>query len=242
MDITVYGAVISEQGNDWFLFDVSGAFSLDCDVMATVWLVGGGYDGGNGYLDGNNAHGGDGGNGGKVYKFGKVKLLKNTEYRFSVGKCDGGVSSFELGSRIISTDMLGYTQTFGGRGGIINSNAGIVSPRPGTNGVITPYGYVGSSGCGGVCGEEVNGIYRSTSMSRGGIGSGSSEYRGMKVSDAENYGCGGDGDYFCGSSDKPPDKSHGKDGCVIIQYEIVDETLPECTIKFWDKNSVNTTV
>lgn len=245
MSVKISGNVPALNGKDWFLFDESGSFTLDNTVMADIWLIGGGFDGGDGRLDGETACGGRGGDGGSVYKFGKVKLLKDTEYRFSVGESGGGVSTFEFGGKTFGSDMRGCVRIKGGRGGIINLNGGVVSPVFGGDGVLTPYGYVGSSGGGGVCYGKNGFSLRSTRLARGGAGSGKSEYRGFGISDAENYGCGGEGDHFFYSSDEVPVKSHGKGGCVIVQYKNIDEendfeNSSDCVVKYWEKSEKTT--
>ena len=81
MDITVSGLSPALSGDDWFVLDESGEFTLDTTVMAEIWLVGGGMDGTDGFTDSKGIiHGGIGGQGGNVYKFGKVKLSKDTKY------------------------------------------------------------------------------------------------------------------------------------------------------------------
>ena len=49
MNITVSGIDTAKDGR--FLVIESGDISFDTTVMADIWLVGGGMDGGDGYID-----------------------------------------------------------------------------------------------------------------------------------------------------------------------------------------------
>lgn len=98
-----------EHGNSWFLFDESGTFSVDKDIKARIYLVGGGCDGGNG--DGNayarTGTGGSGGDGGYVYTIPSVLIPKNTDCRLTVaGKKDKSVTT---GSVSIDSNDNPYT-------------------------------------------------------------------------------------------------------------------------------------
>ena len=257
--IFISGITPALQGDNWFLIDKSGEFTLNTTVMAEIWLVGGGMDGTDGFTDNRGIfHGGIGGQGGNVYKFGRIKLVKDEKYAVIIADSnepDG--TSFKYKQRIFSSGQLGHTCIFGGAGGIIAPNGGIVNPMKGKNGVSTPYGFVGSSGAGGVCGAFFNGVSKFTEIANGGIGAGNSrryivsgmDWDSLKEFnpniDAVNYGCGGGGNTYCYELKDIGIKSHGMQGCVIVQYvalENDDNNSPECSIKFWNENEfVNNT-
>ena len=248
MDITVSGIETALDGDDWFLLDKSGDFSLDKTVMATIWLVGGGMDGTDGFTDNRGYyHGGIGGQGGNVYKFGKIKLKAGEKYAVMIGNAnEPSGTSFKFGQILFNSGQMGHTCVFGGAGGIINPEGAVVAPKFGKNGVETPYGTVGSSGGGGVCTAVIDSITRSTEMSSGGIGAGNSRrylVSGLDFKDCNpnidglNYGCGGGGNTYCVGLNDIGVRSHGKKGCVIVQYEVVEDNAdaPDCSIRYWEK-------
>lgn len=256
MELTVSGIEPAFSGDNWFLLDKSGEFFLDQTVMATIWLVGGGMDGTDGFTDNRGFyHGGIGGQGGNVYKFGRIKLLKNTDYYVIVAKANEPSGTiFKFGQINFNSGQMGNTCVFGGAGGIINADGSIVNPSFGKDGVETPYGIVGSSGGGGFCAAVIGGYTKFTDMSQGGAGAGNSRryfvnglnWEDLKANnpsiDAENYGCGGGGNTYCVGLTDIGVKSHGKQGCVIIQYKALendDENSPECSIHYWDNRNVN---
>lgn len=250
MSIGISGITPAAEGNDWFLIDKSGEFSLSSTIMGEFWIVGGGSDGEDGFLDPQGFyHGGKGGNGGGVYKFGRIRVVANTPITVTIARENdpfGTTLSFD--GKSFSAKQSGYSQKNGGNGGIINPNGGIVAPKSGYNGIETPYGYVGSSGSGGASAMVNNKAVKITPMSKGGNGAGSSRnYFSEKVNweevkkyypdiNAVNYGCGGGGNTFCGGESDTVIKSHGKGGCVIIRYSVIENDTAdssECTIRFW---------
>lgn len=251
MDITVSGIDIAQSGDGWFLIDESGEFSLNKAVMATIWLVGGGCDGEDGYIDSRGIfHGGNGGDGGAVYKFGKIKLMPNVSYAVNIAGVDESLdTSFKIGQIVFKSGQIGCTRALGGNGGIVNLDGGTVNPEYGKDGVLTPYGYVGSSGSGGVCATVTNGRFKSTAMSVGGMGAGNSrgyirngaDWEVIKHInpniDAANYGCGGGGNTYAPNTEDIDVKSRGKGGCVIVQYEVIENDREDshgCSIRYWD--------
>lgn len=251
MNIIISGLTPVANGNNWFLLDTSGTFSLDSTIMAEIWLVGGGMDGEDGFTDSQGFfHGGTGGKGGNVYKFGKIKLKKDTNYTIAVAEAnDLSGTTFKFGQILLNAGQTGHKFTFGSAGGIISPNGGIVKPVDGKDGILTPYGYVGSSGAGGVCGTVIKGVPKITTVSKGGEGAGNSrkfvlseiDWNSIKefnpTIDAKNYGCGGGGNTYCVGLDDIGIKSHGKKGCVIIQYTVVnddDDNAPDCSIRYWN--------
>lgn len=251
MDIAISGLSPAVCGDDWFLLDESGEFSLDTTVMANIWLVGGGMDGTDGFTDNKGfLHGGIGGQGGNIYKFGKIKLTKGAKYKITVAEAnDISNTTFKIGQILFSAGQMGHTGFFGGAGGIVNPNGHIVNPIDGKDGIETPYGIVGSSGSGGVCGTYIDATPKFTATGSGGIGAGNSrkyvvegiDWENIKEFnpdiDAKNYGCGGGGNTYCAGLKDIGVKSHGKKGCVIIQFTVVKnepDNAPDCSIRYWE--------
>lgn len=250
MNITVSGLSPALSGDNWFVLDESGEFTLDTTVMAEIWLVGGGMDGTDGFTDSKGIiHGGIGGQGGNVYKFGKVKLSKDTKYEVVIAQAnDVSGTTFKLGEDTLSAGQIGHICTFGGVGGVVSPNGAMVKPVDGKDGVKTPYGIVGSSGGGGVCGTYVNDIPRFTNIGEGGTGAGNGRryiVTGMNwdnlkefnpAIDGTNYGCGGGGNTYCVGLKDIGTQSHGAKGCVVIQFSIVEnevDNAPDCSVRYW---------
>ena len=247
--MNINGIEPSAIGDSWFAFDKSGSFSIDEPIWATIWLIGGGCDGKDGYYDENKkiVHGGVGGDGGYIYKLGKIPLFKNIEYSVKVAEPNekSGTSIFIRGKNHTCADM-GRLVRKGGLESMINYRKAVVNSQNGLMGVLTPIGYVGSSGGGGCA------VYKNfaATFGKGGEGAGSGRlncYSGVSddVRDdiatqinAKNYGCGGGGNTFCYNCTEFEDiglKSKGKGGCVIIMYEPYDEKFPNLTIRYWNK-------
>lgn len=247
--MNINGITPSMTGDGWFVLDKSGKFSLDEPVWATIYLVGGGSDGTDGYYEEDKkiVHGGIGGDGGYVYKFGKIALFKNIDYDITVAEPNNksGTSIIIRGEKITCAHT-GRQVRKGGLESMINYRKAIVNSQNGIIGILTPIGYVGSSGGGGCA------VYKdmNATFGRGGEGAGSGRYTyfsGLsddmkaKVQDqinAKNYGCGGGGNTFCYNCSNFEDiglKSKGKGGCVIIVYEPYDEDFPNLTIRYWKK-------
>lgn len=232
----------------------SGDFSLDISVMAEIWLVGGGMDGTDGFTDNMGVfHGGIGGQGGYVYKFGRIKLSKDKTYSVIIANVnEPSGTSFKYGTATFNSGQAGHTCMFGGVGGIITPSGAVLNPTNGKDGVLTPYGYVGSSGSGGACAASLNDMVKSTGLGEGGIGAGNSRMYVVKGInwetlkeqnpniDAVNYGCGGGGNTYCFGLNDIDVKSHGMPGCVVIKYTELEndsDSSPECSIKFWNNNT-----
>lgn len=249
MDINVLGVDVAESGNGWFIVDKTGEFSLDKTAKCTFWLVGGGCDGTDGFSDSEGVyHGGIGGQGGFVYKIGKIKLKASEKCSVIVGNANEPAgTSIKLYGKLFKCDNRGHTCAFGGAGGIVNNNL-IVQPRNGKDGVLTPYGYVGSGGAGGVCAVSANNYIRTTDLAKGGKGAGNSrayivngiDWNGIKDKNPEinaaNYGCGGGGNTYCIGLRDIGVKTKGKGGCVVVQYEEVSDidSNSDYTIRFWN--------
>lgn len=250
MNINGITPVIIED--DFFVLDKSGSFSLDKSVWATIYLVGGGCDGADGYYDENNktVHGGTGGDSGYVYKFGKIVLFKDIDYSVGIaGANDKGGTYICIRDKKYSCADMGKSFCTGGLGSIINSQRAMINAQNGTLGVLTPIGYVGSSGGGGcaVCKNFT------ATFGNGGLGAGNGRlniYNGVSDElqnniaeqiDAQNYGCGGGGNTFCYNCTDFADinlKSKGKGGCIIITCELYDENFPDLTVRYWGKSNM----
>ncbi len=247
--MNINGTEPAAIGDSWFVFDKSGNFSLDEPVWATIWLIGGGCDGKDGYYDEDKkiVHGGVGGDGGYIYKFGKIPLFKNIEYSVKIAEPNekSGTSIFIRGKNHTCADM-GRLVRKGGLESMINYRKAVVNSQNGLIGVLTPVGYVGSSGGGGCA------VYKdfTATFGKGGEGAGNGRTAcNSGVPDevcnniinqinAKNYGCGGGGNTFCYNCKEINDidlKSKGKGGCVIIMYEPYDEAFPNITARYWKK-------
>ena len=241
--------------DNFFILDKSGTFSLDKSIWATIYLVGGGCDGENGYYnaDQNTYHGGKGGDSGYIFKFGKIALFKNVEYNVSVAENnDKSGTSITVNGRVFNCGDMGCLNNIGGSGGIINSSLRFISPKNGISGISTPYGTIGSSGGGGAVVYK----YINTPFGRGGEGAGtgceicSGNVFDNSVGDAtnqinaQNYGCGGGGNAFCGDASFGDigSEGKGKGGCVIIVYELYDENFPDLTVRYWGNSKESYTV
>lgn len=250
--VNVSGITPVENGTDprygnWFLIDESGEFSLDRSVIATIWLVGGGCDGTAGIWHGNpiseegkpivnegtgTSYSGSGGDGGNVCTVYNVKILKNQTIDSVVAQVnDKTGTSLDVGGVIYSCSQIGCISQIGGEGGNIPTapedkewaeQTSAVLSKGGTNGVLTPYGYVGSSGGGGaVC----NGISNAVNGVKGGEGAGNGTNHRTAGTNANNYGCGGGGGAICGWVAEGQEGGLGKQGCIIIAYTIEQSTL-----------------
>ncbi len=245
--MNVSGIVPAVVGDDWFVLDKSGTFTLDKSVWATIWLVGGGCDGTDGYYDEKKkiVHGGIGGGGGYVYQFGKIALFKNIEYAITVAPVNDRTGTYITirGEKYTCADK-GRIFRNGGLESMINSRKVTVNSQNGSIGALTPIGYVGSGGGGGCA------VFKDFAATFGkggeGAGSGRSNYSNeiddevkakiISQINAKNYGCGGGGNTFCYNCKEFEDiglKSSGKGGCVIIAYEPYDEKFPNLTVRYW---------
>ncbi len=248
IQVNVSGIVPAVNGDNWFLIDKSGDFLLDRSITATIWLVGGGMDGGDGVWNGNNvdtnnepivdtgtgdSYGGDGGDGGYVVVIENVKIPKNVTLNSVIATAnDKSGTTLTVSADVYSCGTEGYTAKIGGKGGCMpmaavgeqwTDQALAVMALDGENGVETPYGFVGSSGGGGVA---CNGKSSVTFGGAGGEGAGRGTDHRSAGTDATNYGCGGGGGAICGRVAEGQVGGKGKPGCIIISYVAVeDKTL-----------------
>lgn len=227
--VNVSGVIPALTGTDakfgeWFLIDESGNFSIDTTITATVWIVGGGCDGGNGIWKGNKispdtkapiinssigdgvSYSGAGGDSGYVYKIGSIEIAKDQILSAVIAeKGDKTGTTFQINGNTYRCNQTGSVFQKGGDGGSLpppksgimwSNESSVVLPTKGTNGMETPYGYVGSSGGGGAA---CNGRMNADNGIQGGQGAGSGTDHRSNGTNASNYGCGGGGGAFCGN-------------------------------------------
>lgn len=250
--VNITGIEPKQQGEDsqygnWFLIDEDGEFSLDHTVTAVIWLVGGGCDGTAGVWNGNevdssynpivdtgtgDSYSGAGGDGGYVYTAMNVTIKKGETLSAVIAQDnDKSGTTLNIEDTLFKCDQTGYTFQSGGTAGSLPTAAEgeqfadqteAVPSGAGSNGVLTPYGYVGSSGGGGaVC----NGLSDASNGVQGGEGAGSGTSHRSAGTDATNYGCGGGGGAICGRIAAGQVGGKGKQGCIIIAYTIEQKTL-----------------
>lgn len=245
--VIVSGLMTAESGNNWFLIDASGEFTVDRNIIATVWLVGGGCDGGAGVWLGNEVDSGgepiantstgdsvsgSGGDGGYVYMISNIKIPRNTVLTSVIALAnDAGGTSLTVKGIEYKCDAAGSVRRTGGAGGVIPQpgtdekwvDQDVITPAgKGSNGGETPYGYVGSSGGGGAA---CNGQTNADNGVVGGEGAGSGTSHREAGTDAVNYGCGGGGGAVCAKIAAGQAGGKGKNGCIIISYTIDQSTL-----------------
>lgn len=224
--VTVSGIVPAFSGDDWFLIDKSGEFILNKDVIATVWLVGGGCDGEDGTWEGYIApiagcdsegfyvntvsrnhtgdtqfrRGGYGGDGGCVSVFNKFEIPANSVSRITVAEPNDrtGTTAIIYGTNYYC-NCAGCTSKTGGHYAKVGADKlrPLFNSSEGLDGVPTPYGMVGSSGGGGMaCDGRDHATPKNLSI--GGDGAGSSTDHRHVAESATHYGCGGGGGGTCG--------------------------------------------
>lgn len=213
--IGVEGILPAIVADNYILIDTSGTFTIDIpdNLSVTVYLVGGGCNGGNGsegYYDedyGNTD--GSPGQGGYGGKYVAKSLLKTGSI-----SCTStiGTRSRRYSSPTVTSLTVGST-TYSTSSGAQSTGTGL----------STPYGYVGSRGGNG--GDvECSGSYGGVGAGKGGDGGTYDRYDvgGYPGTTATNYGCGGggggagaaSGDYY-GSGGSG---GAGKQGCVIFGW------------------------
>lgn len=211
---------VQRWGENWLLFDKTGEYSLtmDEDVVFTTYIVGGGSDGKDGIYYNKTAYGGDGGRGGLVNVVRNIKVPKG-QLDISVmigGRGEYGSTSVVIGNNEYCCNGMGNSANEGGFQGISGKH-GFRNAGNGTNGIETPFGYVGSSGGGGAayCNSQTS------SYGRGGLyaGNGGKIVNGKSSpgDKATGYGCGGGGG--AASSTSWCAGGRGKQGCVILTWE-----------------------
>lgn len=209
--VWIEGITPAEIGENYIVIADSGTFNLFTTGSVTAYLVGGGYNGGSANSDNESDYGGNGGYGGYVYSHVLSDVTNDTPIICTIGAIKGN-TTLKIGNNTL-TSSSGQRVTGGYGGRISSSNR---ASTEGKNGVLTPYGYVGSSGGGG--GISINSTTPSYFGKDGGEGAG----KGGTNSDggpAINYGCGGGGGFNkAGLSSKSYKGGSGMQGCVILTW------------------------
>ncbi len=239
-DYTVTGIAPAQTGGEWangdswFLIDKSGEFSVDKDLLATVYLVDGGGSGGYGYCGNQSAagywewcQGGDGG-GGKTTIIFNASLHAGETFTAKIGAGStaslsaavaGGTTELLFPYSLNNNDIVSKTFEFkGGSGAYVNKyGRNLKMGSTGSDGIKIPNGYyVSSSGGGG--GASVTSQYniregftRNPGWGGAGAGDGGDYSYGES---AAYYGCGGgggnsrNGRFYGGGK--------GKNGCIVV--------------------------
>lgn len=155
--VTVSGTASTQTGEDqeygkWILIDGSGDFTIDKNITATIWIVGGGCDGTDGYWIGENGEhctanrdqpqsledgdpnkgikyaggeSGKGGDGGYVLVLNDIKILANANLSAIIAKRnDQTGTSLSIESTTYQCNQSGSFLRLGGTGGIVPSAIG----------------------------------------------------------------------------------------------------------------------
>ncbi len=221
----------TSRDSKWFVIADSGTFSIDRDITADIWLVGGGCAGGTGEWKAAQytALGAVGGDGGYVKKYSGVSIKRDVDNIAVVAPADDtDGTSLSVGGELFSCGDAGYSAAVGGGGSSLTGDGNgkdytiNYQPGDGTSGITTPYGTVGSSGGGGMA---CDGHVHRTRTGKGGTGAGNGGTHQEKGSNAVNYGCGGGGGDGCGAAKMGNVGGVGMQGCIIIQYKIDEDYL-----------------
>lgn len=229
LDIRGYTPKFS--GDKWFLIDKTCEFTLETLPYAkcNLYLVGGGEDGAKWFRNDEN--------GKEVYKIGKksrggcilkkeIYITGNVECKAFIAEANNSTgTSLKLGNDLYKCTDEGYIQRKAtSSGNAYLEKGGNFNAESGANGILTPYGYVGSCGGGGGAYSVQNNRYVEVYAGKGGAGAGNGGDVKCDGTDAINYGCGGGAAGFGGfQSDGNDVETHagkGMGGCII--FEILD--------------------
>ncbi len=211
---------VEKWGTDWLLFNKSGKYSLtvDEDITLKIYLVGGGSDGQDGIYFSGTSYGGNGGRGGCYAVVSDIKIAKgqlNIEVKVGRrGEYNG--TSVIINNTEYCCNAANSSANDGGVQGICGKNT-YQQAGNGTNGIETPFGYIGSSGGGGAAYYNTE----TTGRGQGGLyaGNGAKIISGKAThgDKAVGYGCGGGGGSATSTSWCEGGK--GKQGCVIFNWQ-----------------------
>lgn len=250
--VSVTGITPVATGDNWFCIDSSGTFSLDSDITATIYLVGGGCDGDSGTWIGydvvqlsngtwkeventgtGTSYAGKGGDGGYIRVVSNVKISKGENCTVIVSPTNNkSGTSLSVNNQAYDCISDGTSKT-GGTGGGVMLDRTIIQPTDGIDGISTPYQVVGSSGGGGLACNGFNVTADDGNVSRigkGGVGAGSTTEHRTAGTDATNYGCGGGGGAICGQIGQGQLGGKGMPGCIIVSYTIEEEVESKPTL------------
>lgn len=217
----------------WFVIDRSGDFSVDKDITATIWITGGGCDGDSAAGDGNlNWVSGKGGDGGYARELGSFDIKQGQTLTAVIAAVNekSGTSltiddyTYNCGNGDHTSAVGGTNETLvldGTEKTLQQKQAKVVSygTRKGENGIKTPYGYIGSSGGGGLICCNISRV----EVAKGGEGAGDGRDHRSDGTPATNYGCAGGGGSVCIPLINGGGK--GKGGCVVVSYLLEEEVL-----------------
>lgn len=210
---------VARWGENWLLFDTSGEYTLNFEenMKLTAYLVGGGSNGKDGLYYNKTAYGGNGGMGGHVNIVSDIEVKAGErDITVIIGEPGGyGLTSVIIDDVEYCCNSSGLTASGYGNQGICGMNL-YRDAGNGTNGIETPFGWVGSSGGGGAAYYKGN----LTGRGRGGLSAGNGgkivDGKSTKGEKATGYGCGGGGG--AASSNSWCKGGKGKRGCVIITW------------------------
>lgn len=164
--ISISGVTPAASGGNWYLIDKSCDFSLKTPVGAKVnmYLVGGGSDGGSYKVTPNSSNQSfavptNGGQGGCFIKKSMTSSDGQLKFRAKVAeRNDNTGTTLSVNGNTYKCNDSGYSQRGSVKGNTMTQSSGesVIynnNSENGANGFETPYGYVASSGGGGVaCG------------------------------------------------------------------------------------------
>lgn len=204
--VSIDGITPAEIGENYIVIADSGQFTLHGGGSSlNVYLVSAGTSGGTGDLD--NSKGGRGGTGGKVLSSTLSGIDDALVFTAAVGDKSGYTTLSATGISLTTKSASSAVAGGDGASGSYGRNA-----YKGTNGVLTPYGYVGSSGGGGGYTTALT-VY---SPADGGSGAGAGGTQDGE--NAINYGCGGGGGGLIKKTEKAYAGGAGMQGCIIIAW------------------------
>lgn len=210
--VEIEGITPAEVGENYIVIAESGQFTLHSgETSLNVFLVSAGGVGGAGFDKTNEengrAEGGRGGNGGKVLSSALSEISETLVFTAAIGDKSGYTT--------LSADGISLTTKSASSvaGGIGASGSYGRDANKGTDGVLTPYGYVGSSGGGGGYTTAKNVYYPAVG------GNGAGDGGAQEGSNAINYGCGGGGGGYNSKTTTSYDGGAGMQGCIIISWD-----------------------
>ena len=210
--VEIEGITPAEVGENHIVIAESGQFTLHSgETSLNVFLVSAGGVGGAGFdktnEEGGRAEGGGGGYGGRVLSSALSGISETLVFTAAIGD-KSGYTTLSADGISLTTKSASFVAGGGGASGSYGRDA-----YKGKDGVLTPYGYVGSSGGGGGYTMARN-VY-SPAVGGNGAGDGSVQ----EGSNAINYGCGGGGGGYNSKTKTSYNGGAGMQGCIIISWD-----------------------
>jgi len=227
--VSVSGVTPARQGSNYLVIDKSATFTITGYTPVTLYVVGGGGGAGIG-----SKYRTRGGYGGHVVK---CDITLSGEVSCTTTIAAAGTSYDSNPRSLIKINGTQYSSGTKPSGGslthVTGGYPGGGGGQDGSDGVLTPYGYVGSSGGAGALYTDGYDYDKSVyhPAGTGGTGAGSGGDAGAWYANdggnAWNYGCGGGGSgNACYVTETDPNDEYdgtqgkGMQGCVIITWEI----------------------